>query len=257
MAGVSCLRGPEPADPKSCKAGSQRPLGLLNLRHIGASPAPAPCFPHPRVAPAEDGAPQGHLPGARTAPWRPAPIPQGRPGMTGRRSGGVAGYENHSSRGQPRDGLRRPGRHLQVRSSPGQTLLLRAPQSAAWTVPRTLRGKRRQAEAVTKAAACVHVHGSKRSGGRDVVGSSAGSEHGSVPATPIRARARLHACNPDPSPRLRSQPGGSDALGTGRVAGFRPTLPGHPASRVPGDEFGERPRVLPSSGGCLSLPRWP
>lgn len=130
------------------------------MRHVGASPAPAPCFPHPRVAPAEDVAPQGHLPGARTAPWRPAPIPQGRPGMTGRRSGGVAGYENHSSRGQPRDGLRRPGRHLQVRSSPGQTLLLRAPQSAAWTVPRTPRGKRRQAEAVTKAAACVHVHGS-------------------------------------------------------------------------------------------------
>lgn len=185
LVGVSCLRGPEPADPKSCKAGSQRPLGLLNLRHVGASPAPAPCFPHPRVAPAEDVAPQGHLPGARTAPWRPAPIPQGRPGMTGRRSGGVAGYENHSSRGQPRDGLRRPGRHLQVRSSPGQTLLLRAPRSAAWTAPRTPRGKRCQAEAVTKAAACVHVHGSKHSGGRDVVGSSAGSEHGSAPATPI------------------------------------------------------------------------
>lgn len=68
LAGVSCLRGPEPADPKSSKAGSQRPLGLLNLRHVGASPAPAPCFPHPRVAPAEDRAPQGHLPGARTAP---------------------------------------------------------------------------------------------------------------------------------------------------------------------------------------------
>lgn len=38
--------------------------------HVGASPVPTLCFPHPHVAPAEDVAPQTHLPGACSAPWR-------------------------------------------------------------------------------------------------------------------------------------------------------------------------------------------